>query len=157
MTKHWPNDSLPHSKESSTNRPRHLPSQTLMMPSTKDAPKQKNGRVRTQGVQGSGAKRDNRNSIGHGVRVGSRVRVRNGVKVKNGVRVADEVRARSGPRAMGMMRVERAASMRCGNPGSGRPSIKKRGLASPPAAPHNRMGGALSSRHPQVNGQSSYN
>ena len=152
MTKHWPNDSLPRSKESSASRPRHLPSQTLKMPSTKDMPKQKNGRVGTKGVQGSGVKRDNRNSIGHGVRVGSRVRVGNGVKVKNGVRVANEVRARSGPRAMGMMRVERAASMRCGNPGSGRPSVKKRGPASPPAAPHNGMGSVPSSWRPQVNG-----
>ena len=71
------------------------------------------------GIQGSGAKIGNRNSIGHGVRVGS------------GVRVAGEVRARSGPRAVGMMRAERAASMRHENPGSGHPSVKRRGLASP--------------------------
>ena len=120
-----------------------------------DAPKQKNRRVRTEGVQGSEAKIDNRNSIGHRVRVGSGVRVRSGVKVENGVRVTNKVRARSGPRAMSAMRAECAASMRCKNPGSGHPSLKKRGPASPPAAPHNKMDSVLSSQCLQVNGRSS--
>ena len=97
------------------------------------------------GVQGSGMKIGNRNSIGHGV------------KAKNRVRVTDVVTAGSGPRAVGMMRAERTASMRHENPESGRPSIKRRDPASPPAAPHNWMGGAPSSRHPQVNVRSSSN
>ena len=104
------------------------------------------------GIQGSGAKIGNRNSIGHEARVGSEARVRNGVKVKSGVRVADKVRARSGPRAMGVMRAECTASMRCENPVSGHPSVKRRGLASPPVAPHNRISGTLNSQRPQVNG-----
>ena len=121
---------------------------TLLM---EDVPRQKNERVGTVGVQGSGTKIGNRNSTGQGVRV------RSGVRVESGVRVTADVRARSSPRAMGAMRVERAVSMRCKNPGSGHPSIKRRDPASPPAAPHNRMGSALSSRHPQVNGRSSSN
>ena len=47
MTKHWPNDSLPLSKESSASEPRCLPSQTLMTPSMEDVPRQKNEKVRT--------------------------------------------------------------------------------------------------------------
>ena len=125
--------------------------QTLMMPLTKDVSRQKNGRVGTVGIQGSGAKIGSKNSIGCGVRV------RNGVKVESGVRVADEVRARSGTRAVGVMREEHAASMRCENPASGHQSVKRRGLASPPVAPHNRISGVLSSRCPQVNGRSSSN
>ena len=157
MTKHFPNDSLSHSKESSISGPRRLPSQTLMTPSMKDAPRQKNRGVGTVGVQESGAKIGNRSSIGCRVRVRSRVRVGSGVKVENAVRVADEVRARRGPRAVGVKRAECTASMRHENMGSGRPSLEKRGQVSPPAAPHNGMGSAPSSRHPQVNGRSSSN
>ena len=151
MTKHWPDNSPPHWKQSSTSKPRHLPSQTPMMPPTKDVPKARNRRVRTVDVQGSGMKIDKRNLIGHGVRAGNRV------KVENEIRVTDVVRVRSGPRAVGVIRVECTASMRRGNPGSGHHSVKRRGPASPPVAPHNGMGSAPSSRCPQVNGRNSSN
>ena len=104
-----------------------------------------------RGIQGSRAKIGNRNLIGCRVKVGS------GVKVESRVRVTNEVKARSGPRAMGVMRVEHMASMRCQSPGSECPSVKRRSLASPPVAPHNRKSGMPSSWHPQVNGRSSSN
>ena len=144
MTKPWLNDILPHSRWSSTNEPRCLPNQTPMTPLMEDAPKPQNRRVGIGGIQESGAKIGRRNLTGLGcaVRTGSTVRVGSAARVIIGARAGKD------PRAVGAMRLRRAAGTRCGNPESGHPNIGGRNPAGPLATPQNRVGGALSSQRP---------
>ena len=108
MTKHWPNGSPPHWKQSSASEPKRLPSRTLTTPSIEDMPKLQNGRVGTGDVQESGTRTGRRNlpELGHAARVG------NAVRARSEARVAGGARAGRGPRAVGVMRERHVAGMR---------------------------------------------
>ena len=68
--------------ENSTNRLRHLHSQTLMTPSVRNAPRWKNVRIGTVDTPELGVNAANGNSIGHGARVANEIRVASEARAK---------------------------------------------------------------------------